>query len=126
MFQVVVEHPDIPLVDGVLKLAVPQVAGEIRITPDQAKRHAKGYLTAQVAMSFRPGQPVLVWGERPLWRMMIYLHLRKYGQVATLGEIDVDAMTGDVLFLSAEQITRIQDRADELAARLTPPTDPAS
>jgi hypothetical protein len=126
MFQVVVEHPEVQLRDGVLKLVVPQLVGEIRVTQEQAQRAAKGYLTSHVAMAFRPGKPVLVWGERPLWRMEIYLHLRAYGQVASLGHIDVDAMTGTVLPLSSEQISKVQDRANELAARLTPPTDPAS
>ncbi len=126
MFQVLVEHPEVQFTDGILKLAVPQLVGEIRITQDQAKRNAKGYLTAYIAMSFRPGEPMLVWGERPLWRMDICLHLRDYGQIATLGCIDVDAMTGTVLPLSTEQTTKLLDRANELAARFTPSTDSAS
>lgn len=125
MFQVLVEHPEVQLTDGVMKLAVPQLVGEIRITQEQAKRIAKGYLTAHVAMSFRPGDPILVWGEQPLWRMDIYLHLRYYGQIAELGCIDVDAMSGTVLPFTTEQITQLQDRANELAARFTPSIDPA-
>lgn len=70
-------------------------------------------------MTFRPGEPVYDERERPIWRMAIYLHLRKHGQVATLGDIAVDAVTGAVLPLSAAQITKVQDRANELIASLT-------
>ena len=88
------------------------------ISPEQAKRKAKGYLTAYVAMTFRPSEPVYDERERPLWRMAIYLYLRKYGQVTTLGDIAVDAVTGDGLSLSTAQITKSQDCANELTVNL--------
>jgi hypothetical protein len=89
------------------------------ITPEQAKRKVKGYLTPYVAMAFRPSEPVYDESERPVWRMAIYLHLRNHGQVATLENIAVDAVTGKVLPLSAAQILKVQDRANELTASLT-------
>ena len=125
MFQVMVEHVDTLPENGIIKLSVPQLGGEIRVTPAQAKRRVKGYLTAYVAMSFRPGNPVLVWSEQPRWRMKIYLHLRTYGQVALLGEMDVDALTGEVIQLSTKEITQMQERANELAARFAPSTNSA-
>ena len=66
------------------------------------------------------GEPTRVWGERPIWRMPIYLSLRGWGQVAKLGAVDVDALTREVLELTHEQIIEIQDRADAIASRLTP------
>jgi hypothetical protein len=126
MFQVVYEYADEWPQEGTLKLEVPQIHGEISVAPGIARRHAKGYLTCEVGMAMRPGDPALVWSERPVWRIPIYLFLRGYGQVAALGEIDVDATTGQVIPLSGAQISAIQDRADELASRLTPAADPTS
>ena len=125
MFQVIYEYTETWPEKGALTLEVPPIIGKIQVSPDLAKRRAKGYLTCEVGMAFRPGEPMFVWGERPLWRMPIHLHLRGYGQVATFGLIAVDATTREVIPLPVEQIMMIQDRADELATRLTSPTEPA-
>ena len=90
------------------------------MSPVVAQRRAKGYLMAEVALAFRPGDPVLVMGVRQVWRMPVYLHLRGCGQVGQLGVIDVDAHSGEVLALSRVQISAMQERADELAAHFTP------
>lgn len=124
MIQVLYEYANTWPQTGVLKLEVPEIVGEIQIPPAMASRRAKGYLTCEVGMAFRPDNPVLVWGEQPVWRMFIYLHLRGFGPTATLGTIDVDARSGEVIPLTTEQIITMQDRADELATRLAPPTDP--
>lgn len=124
MIHVIHEIAEAQSAEGKLELKIPAIRGEIQISPEIAQRHAKGYLTERVAMSFRPGAPTLIWGERPLWRMTIFLFLRYWGEVATLGVLDVDAMTGRVLPLSPEQITAMQERADAIASRLTPQTTP--
>lgn len=126
MFQVTVEFQKPWPEQGVLMLDVPRLVGEIHVSPLSAKQRAKGYLTCEVGMAFRPGDPTLLWGERPVWRMPIYLHLRGYGQVTILGSIDVDAMTREVIPLPITEINAIQDRADELATHFTPPADSAS
>ncbi len=73
------------------------------ISPEFAQQRANGYLTSEVAMAFRPGEPILVNQEPLIWRMPVLLHLRYWGQVATLGSIDVDATTGVVLSLDPLQ-----------------------
>ena len=120
MIQVVYEVQQAWPKDGALKLSVPNLEAEIVVSPALARRRAKGYLTAEVAMSFRPGEPVLVLGDEKVWRMPIYLHLRGCGQVGHLGTIDVDALSGKVITLSPDQIAAMQGRADELAAHFTP------
>jgi hypothetical protein len=125
MFQVVYEYLGEWPQEGALKLEVPPLNGEITISPDTARRRAKGYLTCEVGMTMRPGEAMLVWSKHPVWRMSVYLFLRGYGQITALGEVDVDAATGQVIPLSTKQIDAMQDRADELASRLTPAADPA-
>lgn len=96
------------------------VQGEVQVSPDSARRRANGYLARYVALAIEASDPVLVWGQKPVWRMAVYLTLRGWGQVAKLGEIDVNALTREVLPLSNPQITEMQDRADAIATRLTP------
>lgn len=111
--------------EGTLQLDVPGVTGEISVSPDLARRRAKGYLSREVAMAFRPGEPVLVWGSQPVWRMTIHLFLRGYGQVAELGAVEVDAISGEVIPLAPAQISAMQGQADAIALRLTPPAETA-
>ena len=100
-------------------------AGKVLISPTEARRGANGYLSMDVAMAIVADDPILVWGERPVWRMTTSLLLADWGRVAQLGTIDVDAMTGDIIPLTAEQIAAIQERANELATRLTLETAPS-
>jgi hypothetical protein len=120
MFQVLYELTDSWPAEGICKVRAPGIEGEIAVSPDSARRRANGYLARYVALAMEAGEPVLHWGKRPVWRMPIYLALREWGQVAKLGEIAVDAMTRDVLQLSKEQIEEMQNRANAIAARLTP------
>ena len=111
--------------EGALRLDVPGVTGEISVSPDLARRRAKGYLSREVGMAFRPGESVLVWGSQPVWRMTIHLFLRGYGQVAELGAIEVDAISGEVIPLASAQISAVQGQADAIARHLTPPAEAA-
>ena len=71
-----------------------------------------------ISMALVADEPILVWGERPVWRMTTCLLLADWGRVAQVGAVDIDAMTGEVVPLTADQIKRIEDRANELASRL--------
>lgn len=92
---------------------------------DQVRRRLQGYLTEHVAMALRPGEPVLVWGDKPVWRTPVWLYLRGHGQVAAVGSLDIDAAAGEVIPLSSDQIRGMQDRADVFARRLAPQTTAA-
>jgi len=76
--------------------------------------------TTDSTTKIQSSDPVLVWQERPVWRLQINLYLRGLGKVATLGTLDVDAMTREVLPLANEEITDIQARANAIALRLSP------
>lgn len=124
MFQIIYEYGE-PWSDNCpLRVETPQLSFEISVAPDVARRRANGYLGMNVAMSVLAGEPALLLGDPPVWRMSANLHLPDFGFVATVGSIEVDALTGQVLPLSLEQITLMQDRADVIATRLTPTADP--
>lgn len=108
-----------------LTVKAPPIEGEIAVSPDAARRRANGYLARYVALAMEASEPVLIWGDHPVWRMWVYLCLPGYGQVAKLGEIEVDATTRRVISLPQATITEMQERADAIASRLTPATEPA-
>ncbi len=109
-------------VNGPLHLEAPALSVEVAIAPDVARRRANGYLGSEVAMSMLAHKPRLVVDGQPLWRFDIDLCLPELGYIATLGSIDVDAMTGAVVPLTVNQMTSLQERADALAARLSQAT----
>jgi hypothetical protein len=121
MFQVIYEYKGEWPEEGPMQLNA-QWHGEIRITPEVARRKVGGYLAGHVSMMVLPGEPVLVVGKRPIWRVPAQLHLPGIGEVATLGDIDVDATTGSVLEPGKSTILKMQQRAHEFAAHLTPAT----
>lgn len=87
------------------------------ILPYLAKIKVNGYLTDTITMFARAeGYPTWLAGDEPHWRMQIVLHLRGHGTVARLGQIDINAVTGEVVLLSSEQIISMQRRADYVAA----------
>ena len=102
------------------------LSGEITVSPDEARRAANGYLVSYVGFFMEAAEPCLVWRDYPIWRFSIYLHLRGLGQVARLGEIEVDGATRRVTPLANEKILQIQTRANEIATRLTFNPAPAS
>ncbi len=109
-------------VNGPLHFEAPALSVEVAIAPDVARRRANGYLGSEVAMSMLAHKPRLVVDGQPLWRFDIDLCLPELGYIATLGSIDVDAMTGAVVPLTVNQMTSLQERADALAARLSQAT----
>jgi hypothetical protein len=124
MFQIIYECVESWPNNRPLRVETPQFSFEISVAPDVARRRANGYLGMNVAMSILAGEPSLILGDPPVWRMSANLHLPDFGFVATVGSIEVDALTGKVLPLSFEQITTIQDRADVIATRLAPTAEP--
>lgn len=125
MFQIIYEHEQSWPETGTLRIKAPPIDGEITVSPDAARRRANGYLARYVALAMEAGEPILIWGDHPVWRMLVYLCLPGYGQVANLGEIEVDATTRQVISLPQATITEMQERADAIASRLTPATEPA-
>ena len=88
------------------------------ITADAARRKANGYLTAYVSLFIKAGSSIFIPGEIPLWRMTTFLRLRGHGWVATVGFIEVNALTREVVPLTPEQITEMKGRAHDAVASI--------
>lgn len=121
MFQIMVEHKGEWPEKGPMQLNA-QWHGEIRIAPETARRKAGSFLAGHVSMMVLPGEPILIAGTSPIWRVPAQLYLPGIGEAAHLGDIDVDAMTGVVIEPAQSIILKMQTRAHEFATHLTPST----
>lgn len=87
-----------------------------RVLPFLAKARVNGYLSACVAwFASANGQPALVNGNPPVWRVTTTLRLPEQDKVIELGVIDVNAHTGDVIPLTEQQIQHMQRCAEDAA-----------
>lgn len=111
---------------GSLQIKVPSITIDIPVSPDVARRRANGYLGMNAGTLLGASEPRLLMGERPLWKLSVNLHLPSIGYVGQVGMIEVDAMSGEVIPLSATTIQNYQDRAHDLVIRFSPATEPGS
>lgn len=98
------------------------VSQKIAISPDLARRRANGFLTGHVTMMVTGGQPMLIVDQDPVWRVPAVLRLPELGDVSTIGSVDIDAQTGDIISPSFDQITRMQELAHAIAAHFASTT----
>ena len=121
MFQILIESKNQFPEKGSLHVEA-HFAQEIGISPAQARRKAAGFLAAEVSMAIRAGDPVLIAGQHPVWRIPTHLHLpgSKDEHMPIIGSIDVDAVTANVVRLTPEQILSLQNQADAFATSSSP------
>jgi len=124
MIQILYEHTAEWAGEKRLIVDAPPLHAEILVSPESARRRANSFLTEHVAMEFCPGDPVLIYGERLVWRMPVHLQIPGIGAVATLGVIEVDAVTREVILLSPQQITQMRQRAHDVAQHFAPAATP--
>ncbi len=91
----------------------------IAVSPIVATRRANVYLAMNVTMMTMPGKPTLVLSKQPVWRFAVHFNYPRLGEIGTLGKIEVDAQTGQVIPLTEEQISKMQERANIIATRLS-------
>lgn len=95
------------------------VEAELNVSPLIARRKVTGYLIDQVSDHLGGEEPALVIDEeRFLWRVPVALYLTSRGKVGQVGEIDVDAQSGQLL-ITQRLIEELKARAYNLATRPT-------
>lgn len=126
---VILEGHSIPET-GHLDLNV-QVSAMVMIAAREAQRRVTGFVTDRISYLMHGGEPQLLvvspgHGEEQIrWRVPILLSFPSYGPVGVVGYIDVDVADGRLLS-SEERVAEIEANAEELAARLSLETAPAS
>jgi len=91
----------------------------IGVSATQARRRVNGWLALQVSTSMLGDTPSLVIAERVVWRVPILFTATHVGTVGTIGAVDVDVESGEVLPETAD-IEEMFCRIKELAKTLPP------
>ncbi len=89
---------------------------EWQISAEQARRKVARYFAEQVSTSIGPRAPGMLVICDPgniVWRFAIDFGIGRVGNLGTIGEVDVDAITGD-LRLSRNQVKRMTAHAEQL------------
>lgn len=86
----------------------------IQVTPAYARRRVNGLMSERVSYLLLAGEPRLTYTDRWYWRVPVDLTFPSKGRVGSVGEVDVDATLGEVIF-SDEWLDQMAQRADRLA-----------
>jgi hypothetical protein len=98
------------------------ISATLGITAEEARRKVNRFLMDNVSMFLSPSVPLLVVEsqEKIYWRFPIGLILGQQGYLGQVGEVDVDAYTGELL-LDGHALVRIEANAQRLAQSTSHP-----
>ena len=91
---------------------------DIAIGAVSAKRQVNALLATHAGNLLLADEPVLVLADRAVWRVPVDLTAPSMGRLGRVGEVDVDAQSGELL-LDDALIEGIRKRATDLATRST-------
>lgn len=108
-------HPFVSLDKDSLQLDV-KFSVTLGITAEQAKRKLTRFLMDEVSLLIHPYGPLLVVVNQNaiFWRFPLIFSMGLRGKLGQVGEIDVDARSGDLLF-NDTLLTEIKAHAHILA-----------
>ncbi len=69
---------------------------DLQVSAKQAQRKVDTWLMNEVSYMMGAEAPTLVIGERTVWRVPAYFSSPGSGRVGTVGQVDVDAQTGEL------------------------------
>src|SRR5437016_13846969 len=91
-----------------------ELTAQANITPYVARQKVTGFVILEISDRMRGDQPELVVGDRLCWSVPVVLTSPTRGVVGKVGEILVDATTGELL-VEKDPVQRMRDGADRLA-----------
>ena len=103
---------------GAVKLNI-QRSFEINVTAEEARRRVASWLVDQVSYMMISELPMLVVGERVIWRVPAILTAPHVGRVGEVGVVHVDVQTGE-MDNTPECVSELQQRGLELSKTLPP------
>jgi hypothetical protein len=101
-----------PTMDGQRLNLTVHVSADV-LTPEAARRRANGWLLDHVGNLLLAETPELVVGDQIVWRVPIVLTSPTRGHIGSVGAIDLDAISGEVISDSTT-IEQIHARAKQL------------
>lgn len=93
-----------------------ELTAQANITPFVARQKVTGFVIREISDRMRGDEPELVVGDRLCWSVPVVLTSPSRGVVGKVGEILVDATTGELL-VETDTVQRMSDDADRLAER---------
>jgi hypothetical protein len=93
-----------------------ELTAQANITPFVARQRVTGFVILEISDRMRGDQPELIVGDRLCWSVPVVLTSPTRGVVGKVGEIRVDATTGELL-VDQDTVQRMRDDADRLAER---------
>ena len=93
-----------------------ELSAQANITPFVARQKVTGFVILEIGDRMRGDQPELVVGDRLCWSVPVVLTSPTRGMIGKVGEIRVDATTGELL-VEKDTVQRMSDDADRLAER---------
>jgi hypothetical protein len=108
---------------GVLTVRVDRTI-DIDVSADQARRKVSVFVLTEIGNLLHGEMPILVVGERVVWRVPVHLTRPSFGNMGQVGHIDVDVKSGELL-VDPEMISLIEHNAENLVERLAPQAAPA-
>ena len=93
-----------------------EMTAQVNVTAFVARQKVTQFVVTQISSQLRGEAPDLHVGERLCWSAPVVLTSPARGVVGRVGEILVDAATGELL-ADAEALRRIAENAEHLAQR---------
>jgi hypothetical protein len=91
-----------------------EVTTEVNVSQYMARVLAQDFLLMKVGNLLKADEPAFVVSDPPCWNVPVILTNPQVGRVGVIGEIRVDADTGEIL-AGHRDIESLKRQADELA-----------
>ena len=92
------------------------LSADVNVGAATAKRRVNAFLATHVGNLLLADEPVLVLADRIVWRVPVDLTAPSMGRLGRVGEVDVDAQSGELL-LDDALIAGMSTRANDFVAK---------
>ncbi len=93
------------------------MSADLNVSGEIARQKANRFLIMNLGDQLSAGNPELVVGDRLFWRLPVNLTLSQGGILGKVGDIQVDAQTGDVQIEPPQTLDQLADQAELLYER---------
>lgn len=96
-----------------------QVSADFNISAQVARQKANRWLIMNLGDQLWAGEPELLISSRLVWRLPVHLSLSVGGYLGQVGELRVDAQTGDISVSAPQTLEQMAEQAEALYERAT-------